>query len=271
MKIHCLALLAIMASATLVRAADDSGITVAVKRIYETRAVDVIKTPGSSPARNSMGIHLRFSGKPIESATRLGMLKITSLKDDQGKTLRGVYAISAPATRMNKLNRPRPIGKRPAPPRNRYDLNINMLAPPRSSTKIAELTGEITFRISKTVSVSLPVSQLTGLVGKEIDDAGLKKLGLTATVERYTSKGSSTSLRLKIAGEKRDKFLEARFVDANGKLVDTGSYSFSSSRGTTSTTSSFRALPADAKLKIVVETDYKDVKVKIDLKDIALP
>lgn len=271
MKLSTLTVAAILLSCTSLTAADDSDVTVAVKRIYENRAVDVIKTPGSSPSRNSMGIQLRFTGKPIESATRLGMFRITSMKDDQGNTIRGVYAISAPSSRMSKLRRARPVGKRPAPPRSQYDLSINMLAPSRASKSIAEMKGEITFRVSKTASASLPVSQLEGLVGKELDNAELKKLGISAKVDRYSSKGSSTSLRLKISGKHLKTFLEARFVDSVGKIVDSNSFSFGSTNEITSTTSSFRKLPIDAKLRIVVETEYRDVKVPFDLKGIALP
>ena len=251
--------------------AQEGEIKVAVKRVFESRAKNLIQDKRRSSARNSMGVVLRFSGKPIESATRLGQLQISSVKDDSGNTLRGAYALSAPSSRLTKLRRPRPFGKQPAPPRSQTDLTINMTAPARTAKKIARIQGQITFRISKTTSVLIPVSQLNGLSGKAIENANLKKLGLTANVERFSSKGSSTSLRMKITGAGSSKFLEARFVDGNDKLLDTTSISFSSIRGVSSTTSAYKALPADAQLKIVVETEYKDRTVKIDLSDVPLP
>jgi hypothetical protein len=248
--------------------AQDADIKVAVKRLYENRYADFIKDRNFSPSRNNMTLVLRFTGPGIENATRVGKLAINTLKDDQGNAIRGANAYAAPSSRLRRLSRPRPFGKQAPPPKDRFDLTISMPAAKRGATKIAALRGQITFRIAKTASVKIPLSQLED--GKPIASPELKKLGIVATCSKVSIK-SSPNVRLKITGGKRDSFLVARFVDLKGKLVDTGTFSYSTSQAINSTTSSYRALPADTVLNIVVETEYKDVPLKLDLKDIPLP
>ena len=245
------------------------GVTASAVYVSESRSRNLL-TGKTGLFANSLTITVRFKGKGIENVTRHGRLKISSAKEGSGKTLRFRRLFNSIQTRLQKIARFRTdiTGKKAAG--DELELRLRFYPPSRTATMISSLSGEVTLGIGMTTEVSVPVDKLTGLVGKTIDDPALTKLGVKVTVDRFSVKPRG-SLRLKIAGAKRDAVLDAHFLDGTGKRLDFSSYVFSGFRTGTASVSCTKALPPGAVLKIRVETERKDTVVNFSLKDIPLP
>lgn len=272
-------ILAVAAAAPLIVSAGveaaDPDISVKLMRVNENRS----RTLAADPKKKSimfdgsfLHLQLRFEGKDVEKATRVGNLKLTTAKDNKGNDLKARSGMISMKS-LTRIRRSRGFSSDEPPPADRHEVTLTFGAPPRTAEKIDEVKAELTFRVAETETVSLPLEKLTSLQGKEIDSPVLKKMGLTVTVENARVTGGA-NIRLKIAGEKRDAVFETRILDAKGKRLDSGSFTHDLLKTVSSSTSAFARNQADfkgAKFELVLESQYKDVPVKIELEDVPLP
>lgn len=256
-------------------AADEAPISVAVYRITENRSKTLIPDPGRKFSSDGayLYVYLRFKGKPVANATRIGNLKIVSATDDKGNALKFRGGFSAPTRSLVRIRKSPTFGRKTPPPDDQYDMSVSFAGEPRGAGKIASLQGEVTFRIAKTTSVTLPLAKVLEMKGKPIESPVLKKMGMTVVVDNARSQGNSRSVRLKVTGDKdkRDALYETRIVDAKGKRLNDNSYTYNSLSYLSASTTVFKKPPDGAQFQIVVETEYKDVPVTFNLKDIPLP
>ncbi|MFQ5733741.1 MAG: hypothetical protein ACE5KM_17525 [Planctomycetaceae bacterium] len=257
------AILLTLSSAGALRAQD--GIKVTAVQVNDNRVKLLVEDPNRYKPTSSLAIRLRFKGAEMAKATRIGKLKIDAATDDLKASLKRDRSFVG--SRLSRIYRSSSyVSKKNPTPKDQYDYTIYVKAPARAATKLAALKGQVTFSISDTASVSIPVAKLKGMVGKQIEDDVLKTAGLKVTLESFSGKAA----RVKFTGEKRERFLELNFNDGQGKRLSYG-YAYSGFRTGSGSVSSFKALPEGTVLKLVIETKRKDVTVKFDLKDIPLP
>lgn len=235
-------------------------------RVSVNRVRYLIKPPASK-VTPSMTVQLRFQGKPLAKASRIGRLKIEKAEDDAGNDLRSLSTNFL-------LKNLRPLTsihyKSDDAGGPRYDQSIYFAAPAKTARSVAALKGEITFVLSESATVTVPVGQLAGLVGKPLQDPLLKKKQLKVVIERYTPR--SGSLRVKVTGPQKshELFLRVSLLNAQGKETKTArpfqGFTYASANLFT-----FKPFPADHKIAFVFETGRKEVTVPFHLTDIPLP
>lgn len=237
-----------------------NGIQVTAYQVSETRVKRLVNEPGYKPV-STLSVWLRFKGGELAKATRAGRLKVEAAIDDRKTDLKRGRVVGS---RLNRIHRPTYTSRKV--PRDQYDYSVFLKAAARGATRIPTLKGQLSFSISETAGVAIPVAKLKGMIGKEIEDDVLKKAGLKVTLEKFTG----TSVRVKFAGENRDRFLTLKFEDGQGKQLARG-YAYNRSDDGRGTVSTLKDLPDGAVLKLVIETKRKDIDVKFDLKNIPLP
>lgn len=237
--------------------------------VNESRYNVLIPTKRKNYYGNSLTVTLRFEGEGVAKSTRYGAVKVTSAKDNNGADVKMSRSFGYASKNLRPMNR-NTIGVAGEKlPISQIEIPMRFELPSRSATSLALIKGTATFAVGKTETVTIPVSQLQDLIGKNIENPLLSKLGLTVNVEKYT-KTRGQSARLKITGDKRDAVLSANFVDPAGKSKNVSSYVFRSFSYTSANANSSKPLPEGSTLQLVVETESKEVVVPFEVTDIEL-
>ena len=262
-------LLAAVAFCAAAAAAHAQDISVKAVHIYENRQkrlVDDKQSAGSS----YLSLRLRFKGDAVKKLTRLGDWQIASGKDDQGTDL--VRRSKFASKTLFRTYRSFSAFSKTAPPEDQYETTYTLNVPPRGAKTLTAFAGTVRLSLSDIETVSIPISKLNDMKGKEIADPLFKKAGLTVTLERVSVTNNNVSVGVKFQGETaaREKFLRLRFEDKSGKIL-TESNTFAGFREGSGSVYSYRKLNPDDFLKLDVETKRQDVTVRFDLKDIPLP
>lgn len=258
---------AVIASCTIAAAQD---ISVSPVRISERREKILEENPKSKYTYNRLILTLRLGGKQLEKMTRIGNLKVKAV-DDKGNTISSRSGFSISSSNLRRLVRRSVDSNGKAVPLDRYEFSAYFNPPTRGAQNIAELTGTVTVRIAETASVMIPLEDLKGKKrGDAITNAELTKLGITASVQSFSS-GTSARASLKFSGDKSGSIVGCRIVDEQGK--DLGGYgsTYQYSKYVSASCNISKKPPENAKLKVMVEKTYKDVQVSLNKKGIALP
>lgn len=235
--------------------------------VSESRFHLLIPTEKKRYYSNSLSVVLRFEGEGIVRATRYGKLTVQPTKTDTGAIVKPRRVFGA--NRLQNLNRNSfsALGKKL--PNNQFEIPIRFELPPRDAKSLSSLKGKVTFGIGKVEKVVIPVSKMKDLVGSNIDNPLLTKLGLTINVAKF-SKGPRHSANFKITGKKRDAVLSADLIDPAGKKVNLSSFVFRSFNSTNASVSTSRPLPEGSTVQIALETSRTDTEIEFDFKDIPL-
>ena len=253
----------------LVAALQDTKVTATPFRISESRSRD-IRQVGKKVQRMgpSLKIHLLLEGKPLESASHWGFLKITEAKDDRGTDLTGYRGYSGLGNSFDKINREHMwFFEKPAPT-DKLKLEISVKAPPRGATKLASLKGSIKVAVLTTRDVH--VGSLAAQAGKSVRDAALKEAGVNVEITKVTPKDANNLVALKIADPGK-KMVEVSLVDQNGKKVSTGQSYFGFGNVKQYQISGHAPLAAGTRLRISIRSGQKETVVPFAIKDMQLP
>lgn len=255
-------------------AAGQEDIKVTPIRIYESRSRNLEPGVKTSKYNSSVRITLRLSGESVKKATRVGKATFKAV-DDKGNELESRSSYRLTGKRLYRIRHSGPDYKGKIPPRDRYDVSLSFAPPARGAKAIAEVTGTTTVRIAETSNIDIPLASLKGKKRKDtIDDEAFKKAGVSVEINSLSVGPNNFNGNFKVTGDKANSVLYCIVVDGDGKEIRNYGTTYWFSFGTRaylSTSVSASKVPADAKLRFIVEQKYTDVEVSLDQKGIPLP
>ena len=241
--------------------------------VTETRFKALDKAAGDDliPTQESItSVSVELQGDLIADAVAIGPLKVKAA-DDKGNDAKQIeFGFPGDDKRFTPIDRLQMWLGLDDPPKDRIRLNIDLSAPPRAATKLASIEGTVKLLVGK--GQDLIITNPDKQTKKELADPLLKQAGIKVTLESFDPKGGTfvSYAKLRVEG-KVGALAKVDIIDENGKsLIDgysVGGFEDVYSHEVLGT----EPLPANAKLKLTVITDMKEVDMPIKLKDVALP
>jgi hypothetical protein len=220
-------------------------------------------------------LQIELVGPAAGAATHWGKLKIKTARVDHGDALELRPAgYHDPSEDFVQIDRNMMFFGQDTPSADQLLLDLKFNCPPRAATKLSLLEGQLALRVGKRKTVL--VDGLRAKEGQAVEDQILKAAGVSLRLTKPASEGfmapdePTKSITFKLAGV-LDAVLEVDVVDAGGKSIKAGHMSSGSDTEMSYVVQSEDTLPADAKLKLTVITDRRDVEVPFRLENIPLP
>lgn len=259
-----LLLLAVLLSLPATARADEA-IKVSPFAVSESREATMHEL--ARDASSSLTLTLLLEGEAIKSVTHLGAVDVTAATDDQGRSLKGTSrGFSA---RFGKIEREHMWFFMDEKPQDKIKVDVRLEAPQRSAKALKRVAGSIKLRKVETTDVL--VGDLASQVGKQVENATLKKLGVTLTVEKFQPQNRGELLKFKLTDPK-ELVVEYDLIDADGEQINrsAGAFGFGDSKTVTLGAGS-KPAPANARLKLIVTTKEQEISVPFEVKDVKLP
>lgn len=216
---------------------------------------------------SSLTLTLLLEGEAIKSVTHLGAVEVTAAADDKGNRLEGLSR--GFSTRFGKINREHMWFFMDEKPRDKIKVDVRLEAPPRSAKALRGVAGSIKLRKVQTTDVF--IGDLASKVGKQVDHAALKKLGVTLQIEKYEPQNRGEYIEFKLTDPK-ELVVDYALVDAKGEAINraASAFGFGDSK-TVDLGGGSKAAPANARLKLIVTTEQEEISVPFEVKAIELP
>jgi hypothetical protein len=246
------------------------GVKVVAASIEETRTKALI-TDSNYGAMSSLRVVLNVTGGDAAEAKRIGPVKVDSAVDDQKGDLVSKDKFSfGSASGFETIDQFRQV-------KGGFRVDMQLTPGARTAKSIAKLTGSVTAIVGgKETPVVVP--DVTSILGKAVENAILKKAGVTLAVldpkdKKVFGAGAGANLVAYTLEGNAGVVLNVELVDDKGAVVPTmgGSSQMGNGPVIRELTVQSKTLPDKAGLKITVLEDAKTVTVPIDLKDIPLP
>lgn len=247
--------------------------------VTEVRHADLVnqdeEDAGMSFSQYEPGLKLKLElvGAAAGTATHYGKIELKTAEDDRGDALKlqASRFMRDPSKGFVQIDRSHMFFGREEESKGKLEVELNLELPQRSARELALIKGTVTLRTVSQADVL--IDKVRSKEGQEIDHQLFKAAGITLKVVRPSgtqAAHAARSLTVEVQG-KVDAVLELELLDAAGKDLGGGSFSFGTDTSRTFQLRSDAAMPADAKLKVSVATGWKDVGVPFQFKDIELP
>jgi len=181
--------------------------TATLQRIDENRYGKIDPKYMSTGHSTTTNMQFKVTGLPFKP-TRVGMSKVTELKDDAGTDLMASTMEVPQSYRdwQNVYN---------ASSDNSINYTIIIGRSPRKATKLLSFKGEFSV-LGGGEAKEIKIKGASGMIGKVIENDDFKKIGVTVTVAAPPEHLKAQSLPFDVVGAS-DAITEMQLLDADGK------------------------------------------------------
>jgi hypothetical protein len=253
--------------------------TVTLKKLVEKRQMSVEKSPFGN-WENGIDLTLYIDGADVKGARKFGKLKVTKAVDDVGTDLtkksedsmdmsEQFQDIQEPMRFGMDENKPKPTG---------FEVELKLPTPSaRGAKSIKQVSGSVSVLVGGEKKV-VQVKKLKSGLGKAVEDAALKQVGVTVTLVDPGKAGpmammmgeKDKSVTAELSGN-IDAIAEVSIVNVAGDKQSQGSMFNDDGPKRVVTYFLENNLSDDMALQIEVWPGQKTLTIPIELKDVTLP